>query len=362
MIANTPLAAAARQSKLSTTTQYRNLDVLRAFAVFDVFLCHIVLMLHPELWIARIALGLGRFGVILFFFHTSFVLMQSMESLRARSGRWPIQFYVRRICRIYPLAIAVIVLAVAVKVPFAPWESFEHPQRNVRLIVANLLLTQNLFGIQSVIAPLWSLPLEVQMYALLPFVYGAVRRNGWKLAMILMWAGAAVSALLADRILDHLNIFAFIPCFLSGALSYKITRTHKPEWSSIAWVPVILAITAGGVAVTLKVPAEWLVCLALAFVFPRIRDMRSGWITNCGRTVAKYSYGIYLFNLIGLWVGFGILGAFLNSPGVRTAISVAVVAVASFLCFHLVEDPLIRVGKQIADRLMAYPSSVELQK
>jgi peptidoglycan/LPS O-acetylase OafA/YrhL len=97
--------------------QYRNLDVLRAIAVSDVFVYHAMLMSHPAERSVRILDGLGRFGVILFFFQTSFVLMQSLESLNPDSSRWALRFYVRRVFRIYPLAIVVIVCALVLSTP-----------------------------------------------------------------------------------------------------------------------------------------------------------------------------------------------------------------------------------------------------
>jgi peptidoglycan/LPS O-acetylase OafA/YrhL len=329
---------------------YRNLDVLRAFAVFHVFLCHIVLMSHPLVWIARIALGLGRLGVILFFFHTSFVLMQSLEALHP-NPLWPVRFYVRRIFRIYPLAILVVLGAVALQTPFAPWDSMAPGQPGLRTLAANLLLVQNLVGSPGVISPLWSLPLEVQMYAVLPLIFVLVRRTGWKAAMVGMWVLAAVCAGAVYSLTHHLGFFAFIPCFLSGVTAYKITRSVQPVWHSSTWIPIILVITAAGVAVSLKVPAEWAVCLGLALIFPRVRDMEVNRITRVSHVVAKYSYGIYLFHLFALWLSFG-AWAFSGSIAVRILLAVAIVAVTSFASFHLVEDPFIRAGKKLADGLV----------
>jgi peptidoglycan/LPS O-acetylase OafA/YrhL len=334
----------------SAERQYRNLDVLRAIAVSDVFVYHAMLMSHPGEWLVRIMDGLGRFGVILFFFHTSFVLMQSLESLDPDSSRWALRFYVRRMFRIYPLAIVVVVGALVLSAPFAPWYPGWVPVLNIRSTVANLMLVQNLTGDASVIIPLWSLPIEVQMYAMLPLIFVAVRRTRWKGMMIFMWMLAAALAVVIYLLTHRLNLFAFIPCFLSGALAYKLTRSKVPIWSSHTWIPAILVITIGGLLGTLKVPAEWLLCLALGLLFTNIRDMKSSWVTKSSHLVAKYSFGIYLFHLFAFWTSFDLLTG-LRSTTFRLGTALAITGAASFIGFHLIEDPLIRAGKAIAGRL-----------
>ena len=102
--------------------KHSNLDILRAFAVL------LVLAVHFMQAAARAPLGtrqvwgldtdsLGRLGVLLFFVHTALVLMQSIERSRKDGVRMFVDFYVRRAFRIYPLAIFLIVAAVALEIP-----------------------------------------------------------------------------------------------------------------------------------------------------------------------------------------------------------------------------------------------------
>src|SRR5690348_17981788 len=72
----------------------RNLDVLRAVAVLLVLVDHLLTIwdVYPQVvtrW------ELGRLGVLLFFVHTSLVLMSSLEREGGASG-WVRAFYVRR--------------------------------------------------------------------------------------------------------------------------------------------------------------------------------------------------------------------------------------------------------------------------
>ena len=81
-----------------------NLDLLRSVAVLAVLADHVaatrgIAQKHIFLW------DLGSWGVLLFFVHTSFVLMMSLERLQFAGQQLYATFYIRRFFRIYPLSI-----------------------------------------------------------------------------------------------------------------------------------------------------------------------------------------------------------------------------------------------------------------
>ena len=91
-----------------TTRDLANLDLLRSVAVGLVFVGHMMGMMRIR------GLGdVGHFGVLLFFVHTSLVLMLSMGRLGLSGGRLYTAFMVRRIFRIYPLSVLTVLLVVA---------------------------------------------------------------------------------------------------------------------------------------------------------------------------------------------------------------------------------------------------------
>ena len=62
-------------------------------------------------------------------------------------------------------------------------------------LLSNILLTQNITHSGSVDCVLWSLPFEVQMYAVLPILYILIRRFPSPRAAMFIWlAGVAVAA------------------------------------------------------------------------------------------------------------------------------------------------------------------------
>jgi peptidoglycan/LPS O-acetylase OafA/YrhL len=81
-----------------------NLDFLRAVAVLAVYFAHLshaLNLYNPG--------SLGRFGVLIFFVHTSCVLMFSLQRLSSsgftNDSRLTAAFWIRRFFRIYPLSI-----------------------------------------------------------------------------------------------------------------------------------------------------------------------------------------------------------------------------------------------------------------
>src|SRR5437667_4195908 len=88
-----------------------NLDVLRAIAVLLVLAQHLCKRMYVDRigWIPTSSLG--HFGVLLFFVHTSLVLMYSMDRSGPTGPSLLKNFYIRRIFRIYPLSILTVLVA-----------------------------------------------------------------------------------------------------------------------------------------------------------------------------------------------------------------------------------------------------------
>src|SRR5437764_128419 len=144
-----------------------NLDFLRAYAVLSVYAGHLLQTFHIDKVIGPVGIfDLAQTGVLIFFVHTSLVLMLSMERLRMESRRLFEVFYIRRAFRIYPLSIFVVAATVAAGVPAFPTVTYSRP--DWLTFISNVALTQNLTRTTPLPAVLWSLPYEVQMYVVLP--------------------------------------------------------------------------------------------------------------------------------------------------------------------------------------------------
>jgi peptidoglycan/LPS O-acetylase OafA/YrhL len=201
------------------SSESRNLDLLRSVAVSYVFVAHLILSLirspYPELhdaWVPELY-ELGRVGVQLFFVHTSLVLLLSLD--RNQGEGLFLSFYVRRFFRIYPLSTACILMVLAFRIPYVPRDSFLSPGWGD--LLSNLFLVQNVTGAKDLISPLWSLPLEVQMYVLLPVIFVVLRRFGSSPLVLGMWTAAFAAVPLSP-------LLAFFPCFFGGVFAYQLSK------------------------------------------------------------------------------------------------------------------------------------------
>lgn len=342
-------------SDSATKLPERILDVLRAAAVLCVVVNHVVLAATPPPnprwgW-------LGRVGVLIFFVHTALVLMGSLERSGGTRAGWIFRFYVRRAWRIYPLAIAAIIMALALHVsPHLVVMGYPPPEFSARdeaTVLSNMLLVQNLFQKPNILGVLWTLPIEVQMYLALPLCFVVARRSV-RAVLLLVLAGMAVA--LASRwvmpatTLWRLNMLAFVPCFLAGVLAYALLRRSvaprfSPRNTLLAFAALILAFFLVAHARYESLALQWMFCLTLGTVIAHGREIAASALSRVAHVIAKYSYGVYLLHQIALWIALVKFGAM---PHVVQWMLFAVVMVAlPWGAFHLIERPGIVIGQRI---------------
>jgi peptidoglycan/LPS O-acetylase OafA/YrhL len=317
--------------------------------VLSVFAAH----LAPALGLGNPG-SLGRFGVILFFLHTSLVLMASLtrmdSSFAGNSWKLIAAFAIRRFFRIYPLSMITVLVVILFRIASAPgltykWIGWPH-------VASNLALTQNLTNSPYVLAVLWTLPLEIQMYCFLPFIYFFIRKSSYR--PLVVWGLAVIAAVFIPKISPRLGMFAVAPCFAAGVVAYGLHKLIRPRWPAWVWLcAILLAICLYGplddISLAHKIKIAWLLTMALAVVFPFCTEIRGRFLSRMCNSVAKYSYGIYLSHSIVFTIA---LHNMAGSPlAVRLLFLAAGCIVLPVAMYHLIEHPLIRVGSALADRL-----------
>ena len=206
-----------------------NLDLLRTCAVLFVVTSHVMTQFRwpipPNIeW-------LGITGVFIFFTHTCLVLMWSLQR-----KPHPLDFYIRRAFRIYPAAMVIILITVLFQIPalnYGPATGFQYVHASVWNVIENLLLVQNLRG-PLIVGVTWSLPLEMQMYIVLPFLFFFVIRNRAIWPLLLLWALSVVTVLAVLERPKVLSLPFCIPYFLPGVMAYVgYTRwtPRLPSWT-----------------------------------------------------------------------------------------------------------------------------------
>ena len=330
------------------TKNSSNLDLLRSIAVLNVFAAHLLNTFNVEKVLSVNVRPLGTSGVLLFFVHTCLVLMMSMERLNLHGWRLFASFYTRRIFRIYPLSICCVVAVVLLQIPRMPWDVAFHPVSWSDL-VNNLLLIQNLRWTAPVIGSLWSLPIEVQMYIVLPFLFLAARRYTSPALAVGLWMVSVPVGLVAARLtrLPIADFLQFVPCFLGGVAAYQVSARTPVRRAFWMWPVSILALTA--VYTGLNAGSRgWVECLLLGLIAPQFRETGIVWLRKLSHTIAQYSYGIYLLHAPLMWVAFKKLGP--RPVAVQWAVFSVLMLTLCFAVYHWIEAPLLRVGGNLAKR------------
>lgn len=319
---------------------HTNLDLLRAFAVT------LVVWDHTALTFGFSVPGGGIFGVYLFFVHTALVLMWSLE-------RQPfvLPFYIRRIFRIYPLAITAIVVTLLFHLPVAGgggWGLYHPFSRST--ILANLLLVQDITHRPVIVGIFWTLSIEVQMYLVLPVLFFFVIRERQLWQPLLLWV-ATVAVVRGYITPDFGNIILTVaPDFLAGViafLAFKKFRPVLPGWLFFPWLVALLLLFLHHP--TLRTP--WPITLVLGLTLPLFHPIRARLVTVLANRVALYSYGIYIWHEFGMKLADHFLHRY-TAP-LKIAVELLLTLSAAVLGYHLVEAPAMRLGARL--QKLAHP-------
>ena len=366
-----------------TRGELANLDLLRAVAVGLVFMCHLLATMR-----VRAMSNLGHFGVLLFFVHTALVLMMSMERLGLSGRNLYTAFMVRRFFRIYPLSILSVLIVVCLRIPPYSWQG-AYRWEGWTTFISNLMLTQNLTQSLSLNSVLWSLPFEIQMYAILPVLFLWALRFPRLRAMAGAWliaVGIAVAEQIARPGISGQTFFLiapYFPCFCAGVFAWRLMKIRTPKLPGWGWVFFLVALVLGYRLVELLwsfgpafgpavldamhgrlrnhriwyIPPDylcfvndWVFCAAVGLTVPYFLEIRSRWLKWISKQIARYSYGIYVSHVPILWLCFVRLRV--GSVVMSTALTVFLTALVSVLAYHCLEDPAIRVGKRVAARMV----------
>lgn len=322
-----------------------NLDFLRAGAVLLVYFFHLFITTGP-----RLPDFLAEFGVVLFFVHTSLVLMFSLQRIDLRGQRLFATFYLRRLFRIYPLSIVCVSLIIFFQLPRAPWWPWTQPDAST--ILANLFLYTEFAYKPVVTSVLWSLPYEVAMYALLPFCYLAGKAYGIR-GILALWGLAVVAGFVQPYISWRLGLAQFAPCFIAGVacyfMGYGVRRRPLPFFG---W-PLLLLAAAGIQAVgsyyEYEQVARWTLCLMIGLTAPFFAELNRPVLNKGTELISRYSYGIYLTHLHAQWAALVVLKD--QPAAVRYGVLIVLSVGLPVALYHLVEAPMIRLGSQLAARL-----------
>jgi peptidoglycan/LPS O-acetylase OafA/YrhL len=325
-----------------------NLDFVRSVAVITVVVEHTLMVMGINNFGPYPIPYLGVLGVLVFFVLTALVLMWSLE-------RRPhtLDFYIRRWFRIYPLAWAVIVVALVFHTPTGPGFVYTHPGIKEVLLEATLLRDSG----RDLVGVMWSLPYEVQMYLLLPMAFFFVRKNFSLWPLLLLW-GLVIFITHSFPSSGH-SFAVALGYFLPGIMAYVAFGRWKPCLPG--WLlPVFLVAMWAVFLYHCNFHKGWWFCLTVGLGLPLFRQLRSEWVLAPSRQIAKYSYGVYLTHSFAIAIGFHLMRG--HSLAVRLLAESVPLVILPVLAYHLLEHPMIRIGSRLAAKAEAKYEQRELRQ
>jgi len=325
-----------------------NLDFVRSVAVITVVVEHTLLALRIKTMGPYETGYMGVMGVLVFFVLTALVLMWSLE-------RKPhtLDFYIRRWFRIYPLALAVIVVALVFHSPTNEFFVTAHPNLKELLYQSSLLRVSG----AELLGVMWSLPYEVEMYLLLPLLFFFVQKNFSIWPLLAIWF-LVILTTHGTPSAGH-NFGVAIGYFLPGIMAYVGFGRWKPMLPG--WLLPVFLVAAWAVGwYHFTFHKAWLFCLVIGLGLPMFRQMSSNLVLAPSRIIAKYSYGIYLTHSFAIVIGLYLLRG--HSLTVRLLAEAVPLVVLPVLAYHLLEHPMIRIGSRLAAKAEAKYEQRELKQ
>ena len=343
-----------------------NLDFLRATAVLLVLADHVLSFVGVKAT-PYYSPKLGLLGVLLFFVHTSLVLMFSLERQHEKTG--PANafriFMLRRFFRVYPISMLLVTFIYVLRIPnyFLEVRNIVPAHYDALTYLSSLLLVQNLTDRESVIGVLWSLPYEMQMYLFLPGLFLFARKVRSAGTLLLCWLVSVIFAVAQAEVSFLPSLLRYLPCFLPGIIAYRLSMdTDRTSRRWPFWLFPTMLFTCAAVYSVLQHHFErgaafagMPICLLVGSTLPFFADPGDGMIRRISNLIARYSYGIYLTQTFCLWLAFMKLSAL---PVVaQWMLFTVAVAGLPVLLYHTVEAPMIAVGNRfIAARLGRHPA------
>ena len=382
------------------------LDGLRGWAALVVVCFHLgPSVLGPDRHLAIYRhIDLGKYGVLLFFLVSGYVIPMSLE--RHGSLR---RFWIGRLCRVYPaFTVTIAVFAVLAWAGLATWPASLRAE-TVTGVLAHATMLPDLLGLRGAVRVFWTLSYEMTFYLVVAglFAWRLHRHSGW-------WAaGLAATALLAGPALPDgefaagfqsrritaavllVIVAASIAGYLGGrrgpalgagaagigfvllpalnghsgagstvvaswqgvlllAVMFAGTVVYRAQHGQLARWPAALALAVVAVCLVAAHPAHALwaaTTAAVAATFAAAFALRRRPVPRLWRFLGTVSYSLYLSHVIVLMlVGRLVPDLADRTVGVRIAVGTAFLALAAsaaWVSYRLVELPGQRLGRRI---------------
>ncbi len=358
------------------------LDSLRGIAALGVALAHLVGYYRYDLRIMDDAAGivasslvldyldLGKFGVVLFFCISGFLIPSSLKGGASYQLR---DFAVGRFFRLYPLYWLSIPAGVVLTWPGPETFSFV-------TIVANFTMIQNMLGQPHVLGLYWTLQIELIFYVgCAAIALAGLIQNPW--AFLTSSVACTLVAAVASYLRWLLDVKLPIAIPLALALMYwatlhKMTILDRDRLAAklspvailtfLALFPLVAYLAYGrdyGFGETwYRYAISYGIAIAVFYVFTTTIRIRSTLLFFLG----SISYSVYLVHplVFSLVQRSGLEALMLTTFGrsVAAAASLSLVVLASTATYFGIERPALQVGRSVRRMMARRPFGAEVSR
>jgi len=309
------------------------LDGLRGLAAMIVIVSHFSIV--TNVFGGLLGFGAGQLGVMLFFVLSGF-LMGRLYLTTKPTARSVAVFYRRRVARVVPLYLLVVLASVIASETFGPGKFLYG-------IGVDALATHLVFWRGDFV--LWTIPVEMQFYAIFPVLWFIFAWTGNRLSIWLCLALVVIPLIgypAKPALFPHAGFFA-----LGLAISF-IGGQWKLDGAFVASLALVIllfpriaaSLPFGGVELTdmWHNPAYLVAVGALLFsaLHSRVASRMLG--SRPFRYLGTVSYSIYLLHLPILW-GLNHFDLFARNPALFFPVFVAATLLAASLSYALIEAP-----------------------
>lgn len=370
------------QHKKKQRIFFPNLDGLRFYSFAAVFMFHVWLLFFDRYQVKGTTsevMGFlfknGEIGVNFFFVLSGFLITYLLIEEKKLTGRiHVINFYIRRILRIWPLFYLVVTFGLVVYPPLKsafggeqfpvmhPWTYF--------VFLNNFDFMRN--GAPAMISILWSVAIEEQFYLCWPLILSLVPLRKFPWVFIIIMVGSVIFRCfhVGDERVLHFHTLAVIGDMAMGGLfAYCMVFNEKfkkfieklPRWAILL---IYLSALAGllfrkeifaGVFIVIERPV--LALIFSAIILEQNFSLRSFFKLGLYKTVSKlgiYTYGLYCIHVGAMTfteIAFTKTGLDMKNPAVLLIIGLVsffITVGLALLSYHFFEKKFLKLKDRFA--------------
>ncbi|WP_197086667.1 acyltransferase family protein [Sphingobacterium sp. IITKGP-BTPF85] len=320
----------------------KDIDGLRAVAVISVIIFHLGF------------LPFGYLGVDVFFVISGYLITKIIYTETVSDSFSIVEFYLRRIRRIIPLVLFVIIIALCIGIPVMLPDDLENLSQSIiatNFMANNILLlitTGNYWDAVNEFKPLmhtWSLGVEEQFYFIVPLIFLILRKERIKWALWILSFLALLSFLLyilpfgKEASKFYLIQYRFFEIAFGGILAI-IFQDRLIKFPARFIILFLLLLLLG---INVNIQAQWTLILVVFLTGILLITKRSKFEgilleNKYVQFIGKISFSLYMWHQIVL--GFGRYFVFSTVKTFSSLFSIILVTfLLSVFTFYFIERP-----------------------